>query len=189
MEVKGHLGSTEVKLWKPCKHNISRREAWTDLIYWYVGVPHWVQGAYCFLWRSKVIWGQNCKNLVKHNSRNREAWTDLIFGMLMYLIEYKKPIVFGGGQRSFGIIRGQNCKNLVKHNFSRQWSLDRSYAWYVGVSHWVQEAYCFWWRPNVIWGQQGSKLWKPCKHDISRREAWDRSHIWYVGVLHWVKEA
>ena len=33
VEVKGHLGSTGVKLWKPCKHDISRREASTDLIF------------------------------------------------------------------------------------------------------------------------------------------------------------
>ena len=33
VEVKGHLGSTGVKLWKPCKHDISSREAWTDLIF------------------------------------------------------------------------------------------------------------------------------------------------------------
>ena len=32
MDVKGHLGSTGVKLWKTCKHDMSRREAWTDLI-------------------------------------------------------------------------------------------------------------------------------------------------------------
>ena len=32
VEVKGHLGSIGVKLWKPCKHDISRREAWTNLI-------------------------------------------------------------------------------------------------------------------------------------------------------------
>ena len=33
VEVKGHLGSAGVKLWKPCKHNISRRETCTDLIF------------------------------------------------------------------------------------------------------------------------------------------------------------
>ena len=33
-----------------------------------------------------------------------KAWIDLIFGMYVYHIEYKKPNVLGGGQRSF---RGQ----------------------------------------------------------------------------------
>ena len=33
VEVKGHLGSTGVKLLKPCKHDISRRETWTILIF------------------------------------------------------------------------------------------------------------------------------------------------------------
>ena len=43
----------------------------------------------------------------------------------------------------------------------------------ISQSHWEQEAYCFWWRAKIIWGQQGSNwLWKPCKHDISRRETW-----------------
>ena len=34
---------------------------------YYVGVPYSLQEAYCFLWRSKVIWGQHesiCENLV-----------------------------------------------------------------------------------------------------------------------------
>ena len=33
VKVKGHLGSREVKLLKPCKRDISRREAWTNLIF------------------------------------------------------------------------------------------------------------------------------------------------------------
>ncbi|KAJ8024798.1 hypothetical protein HOLleu_34813 [Holothuria leucospilota] len=32
VEVKGHLGSPEVKRSKPCKHNISRRVTVRDLI-------------------------------------------------------------------------------------------------------------------------------------------------------------
>ncbi|KAJ8034265.1 hypothetical protein HOLleu_09460 [Holothuria leucospilota] len=32
MEVKGHLGSSEVKTSKPCKHDISRRISVRDLI-------------------------------------------------------------------------------------------------------------------------------------------------------------
>ena len=33
VEVKGHLGSTGTTLWKPCKQDISIREAWTYLIF------------------------------------------------------------------------------------------------------------------------------------------------------------
>ena len=61
-----------------------------------------------------MIWGQersNCSNHVNNISR-REAWTNLIFGMYMYPIENKKPIVFGRGHRSFGVSRGQT-ENLV----------------------------------------------------------------------------
>ena len=42
----------------------------------------------------------------------RETWTNLIFGVLVYHIEYKKPIVFGRGQRSFGFNTGQIGKML-----------------------------------------------------------------------------
>ena len=35
-----------------------------------------------------------------------------MFGMLMYHIDYNKPIVFGGGQRLFGVNRGQIVKTL-----------------------------------------------------------------------------
>ena len=48
----------------------------------------------------------------KHDISSREARADLIFGVLMFHIEYKKPIVFGGGQRSFGVNRGQTVKTL-----------------------------------------------------------------------------
>ena len=67
-----------------CKHDISRREAWTDLI-WYVGVPYWVQEPYCFWWRSKVIWGQqgsNCQNLLNTISQEGKL------GQLSYLISW-----------------------------------------------------------------------------------------------------
>ena len=47
-----------------------------------------------------------------HDISRREAQTVLIFGMLVYHIEYKKPIVFGGGQMSFGVNRGQIVKTL-----------------------------------------------------------------------------
>ena len=50
VEVKSHLGTTEVKLWKPCIHDISIN------IYHirYVGVPRSVLEVYCLWWRSRV---------------------------------------------------------------------------------------------------------------------------------------
>ena len=42
----------------------------------------------------------------------------------MYHIEYKKPIDFGGGQRSFGV-NGSNCENLV-NTISQQGKLRQS---------------------------------------------------------------
>ena len=172
MEVKGHLGSTGVKLWKPCKHDISRRETWTDLLFsmlvylieykkpivfgggqrsfevnrgqivkpckqylkkgsldrshiWYVGVPCWVQKAYCFWWRSKVIWGQqgsNCGNHVNTLSQKGKL------GQISYLV----------------------CRCTLLST--------RSLLLLVEVK-----------------GHLGStevKLWKPRKHNGSRREAW-----------------
>ena len=40
------------------------------------------------------------------------ASTGLIFGVQVYHNEYKKPIVFGGGQRSFGVNSDQIVKTL-----------------------------------------------------------------------------
>ena len=37
---------------------------------------------------------------------------DIKLGMTIPYIEYKNPIGFGGGQRSFGVTRGQKLKTL-----------------------------------------------------------------------------
>ena len=69
----------------------------------------------------EVIWGQqgsNCENLVNNISR-RETCTDLIFGMKVYHIDYKNPIVFGGGQRSFGVNSGEVLTPACKHDILR----------------------------------------------------------------------
>ena len=38
---------------------------------------------------------------------------DLILTMWIAHTEYMIPIVFGGGQRSFGVIRGQKVKTML----------------------------------------------------------------------------
>ena len=63
----------------------------------------------------------SCRPACKHDISRREAWTDLIFGISVYHIEYKNPIVFGGGQRSFGV-NGSKCINLV-NTISQKWKL------------------------------------------------------------------
>ena len=55
----------------------------------------------------------------KQDISSREAWTDLIFSMWVYHIEYKNPIVFGVGQRSFGVNSGQIVKTMI----SQEWKL------------------------------------------------------------------
>ena len=117
VEVKGHLRSTGVKLWKHCKNlvNTISQEGKLGQISYLV-----------------------CKSATL---RTRS---------LLFLVEVKAHL------RSTGVKLWKHCKNLV-NTISQDGSLDRSHMWYVGASHWVQEAYCFWWRSKVIWGQQGSK--------------------------------
>ncbi|KAJ8046241.1 hypothetical protein HOLleu_04856 [Holothuria leucospilota] len=70
-------------------------------------------------------------------------------------IERKNPIVFGGGQRSFGVTRGQTLKTLFTR-YLKVGSLDRFHTWCVDALWKEEEPYCFWWRSKVIWGHQGS---------------------------------
>ena len=44
----------------------------------------------------------------KHSISRYATLRNFIFGMLMVNIEKMVPIVFGGGQRSFGVTTGQN---------------------------------------------------------------------------------
>ncbi|KAJ8029559.1 hypothetical protein HOLleu_28989 [Holothuria leucospilota] len=48
----------------------------------------------------------------KHDISRRVTVTELILGVWVGHIEKMIPIVFGGGQRSFGVRRGQNVKTL-----------------------------------------------------------------------------
>ncbi|KAJ8025096.1 hypothetical protein HOLleu_35207 [Holothuria leucospilota] len=50
--------------------------------------------------------------------------------MWMHYGKRKNPIVFGGGQRSFGVTRGQNLKTLFTQ-YLKIGSLDRFHTWYV----------------------------------------------------------
>ncbi|KAJ8018867.1 hypothetical protein HOLleu_00150 [Holothuria leucospilota] len=48
----------------------------------------------------------------------------------MHYGKRKNPIVFGGGQRSFGVTRGQTLKTLFTR-YLKVGSLDRFHTWYV----------------------------------------------------------
>ena len=63
----------------------------------------------------EVTGGQMVKTLkiaCKHGISRRVSVTILIFGVWVDHIEQMIPIVFGGGQRSFGVTRGQKVKTL-----------------------------------------------------------------------------
>ncbi|KAJ8036704.1 hypothetical protein HOLleu_20756 [Holothuria leucospilota] len=61
----------------------------------------------------------------------------------------KKRIVFGGGQRSFGVTRGQSQKNLFTQ-YLKVGSLDRFHNKYVDVLWCEEKPYCFLWRSQAI---------------------------------------
>ena len=48
----------------------------------------------------------------KHDMSRRVSVNNLIFGVWVDHIEQMIPIVFGGGQRSFGVMRGHKVKTL-----------------------------------------------------------------------------
>ena len=64
--------------------------------------------------------------------------------MLIPGIECKNPIIFGGCQRSFGVIGGQTLKTFCTQYFKKG-SGDESHTWYVGCPYRVQEPLSFWW--------------------------------------------
>ena len=53
------------------------------------------------------------KNACKHDISRWVNVRDLILTMWIAHTEYMIPIVFGGGQRSFGVIRGQKVKTML----------------------------------------------------------------------------
>ena len=65
----------------------------------------------------------------------------------------KNPMIFGGGQRSQGVIGGQNLKPSLTQ-YLKLGNLYQVYTWCVGVLWWKEEPCCFWWRSKVKWGYQ-----------------------------------
>ena len=118
----------------------------------------------------------------------------------MYHIEYKNLIVFGEGQRSFGVNRNQILETLL--------------AWYIKnkvsyLVYWVcryttlsKRNLLFLWEVKGHLGSPVVILWKHCKHYISRPNLWKpcsckhdipkgEAKVTYlvctVGIAHWVE--
>ena len=72
----------------------------------------------------------------------------LELGLWVPLIERKKPIVCGGGQRSQGVTGGQNLKTLCT-GYLKKGNFSEAQNWSVGTPYKEEEAYCFWWRSKV----------------------------------------
>ncbi|KAJ8037199.1 hypothetical protein HOLleu_17953 [Holothuria leucospilota] len=72
-------------------------------------------------------------------------------------IEWKNPIVFGGGQRSPGVTGGQTLKTVLTQ-YLEAGSLDEFHTLYVDALWYEEEPYHFLWRRKVIWGHRGSNL-------------------------------
>ena len=55
---------------------------------------------------------------------------------------------------------------------------DTFHIWYIDLSCWEEEPYCFWWRSKVIWGHQRSK-----PENLVNTISWDRDdrHFSYLG--------
>ena len=78
-----------------------------------------------------------------------------ILGVEMRYGPKKNPIVFGGGQSSWGVTGGQTLKTLLTR-YLELGNLDKVHTWYVDALWLEEEPYCFWWRSKVIWGHRGS---------------------------------
>ena len=75
--------------------------------------------------------------------------------MEMHYGQKKNPIVFGGGQRSWGVARGQSLKTLLTQ-YLKLGSLDKVHIWYVDALWLAEQPYRFWWRSKVMGGRRGS---------------------------------
>ena len=79
-----------------------------------------------------------------------------ILGMEMRYGQKKNPIVFGGGQRSWGVTGGQTLKTSLTQYLEVK-NLDQLHTW-SGDALWSEEEpYCFWWRSKVM-GVRGVRL-------------------------------
>ena len=70
----------------------------------------------------------------------------------------KKPIDFGGGQRSWGVTGGQTLKTLLTR-YLELGNLDEVHTWRGGLL-WSEEKkiYRFWWRSKLMGGHGGQTL-------------------------------
>ena len=61
--------------------------------------------------------------------------------------------------------------------------VDNFHIWYIALSCWLEEPYCFWWRSEVMWGHQRSKT-KNLVITISHfRNGWQFSYVIYSYVM------
>ncbi|KAJ8018016.1 hypothetical protein HOLleu_44229 [Holothuria leucospilota] len=83
----------------------------------------WREDECCsFWWRSKVIWG--------HQQSNTENFLLKQYLKMTYG-EKMNPVIFGGGQRSFGVTESQILKTLLTQ-YLKEKILDRFHTWYIG---------------------------------------------------------
>ena len=68
----------------------------------------------------------------------------------------KSPIVFGGGQRSWGVTGGQTLKTLLTQ-YLELGNLDEVHTWHGDVLWSKEEPYCFG-GGQMSWGVTGVKL-------------------------------
>ena len=151
MEVKGHLMSTEVKVWKPCKHYNSK-STWSKFHTWHVGWPQstpvrfhvlryscrpdeilqtfrFFIKCYCNWCRSKVIWLQQRpkdKNLVNTITPKVQHGQSSYLVCRYHFSECKNPIVnlIWGQQR----LKSENLVNTVILNL---YNMVKLHTWHV----------------------------------------------------------
>ena len=131
--------------------------------------------------------GSNCENLVNTISQEEkllQIWylicrcTTLTTRTLLVLLE----VIWGQ--------QGSNCENLVNTISQEGKQLHRCHIWYVGVPHWVQEPYCFWWRS---FGVNKVRIVKLFEHNISKNTNFSSSKpqcifaFWFISLqlLYW----
>ena len=118
VEVKGNMGSPEVKRSEPCKHDISRRITLRNLIL-SMQVAHIMEMIPTVYGKGQrsfgVTRGQIVKTLDiarKHHISSTIFLSDLILAIWITHSQYMIPNAFEGGQRSFEVTRGQKVKTL-----------------------------------------------------------------------------
>lgn len=102
--------------------------------------------------------------------------------MLVYLFEYKKPIVLWWRSK---VIWDQHRSNNIVYTISQEGKLVYSNISYVGKPYWVQEVYSVWWRSEEV---NRDKI-EPCEHHGTylRKSSLKRSLFWCVEVPYGVQ--